>query len=201
MEDMEASSNPKEVFAKMMKNPEKFMKIVKRINERFQEKMKRGDISQEEIMKEAGDMLKKLKEMGGNSKEMNDMFKNMAKSMGQPVGKNTKVDVNAMNRMMKSQDIKDRLRAKMAQKQAASADPNFELQNVGDNSDHLVYRPSNAEPAQKTMLSDIPKKTKEEEAAELDKLVAEIESAGTASANSANANPSTNNKKKAKKKK
>ena len=201
MNDMNPNGNPKEIFAKLMKNPDKMMKIVKKIHTRFQEKIKKGDISQEEIMKEAGDMLKKLKEMGGNSKEMNDMFKNMAKSMGQPVGKNTKVDVNAMNRMMKSQDIKDRLRAKMAQKQAATAtsDPNFELQNVGD--DHLVYRPSNAEPVQKTMLSQMPKKTKEEEAAELDKLVAEIEGAGAAGVNGANANPSTNNKKKAKKKK
>ena len=202
MNDMNPNGNPKEIFAKLMKNPDKMMKIVKKIHTRFQEKIKRGDISQEEIMKEAGDMLKKLKEMGGNSKEMNDMFKNMAKSMGQPIGKNTKVDVNAMNRMMKSQDIKDRLRAKMTQKQPAntSIDPNFELQNIGDNSDHLVYRPSNSsEPVQKTMLSDIPKKTKEEEAAELDKLVAEIEGTGANGASSAN--PSTNNKKKAKKKK
>ena len=195
LNEMNPNGNPKEIFAKLMKNPDKMMKIVKKIHTRFQEKIKKGDISQEEIMKEAGDMLKKLKEMGGNSKEMNDMFKNMAKSMGQPVGKNTKVDVNAMNRMMKSQDIKDRLRAKMTQKTAStsSEDPNFELQNVGTDPDHLVYRPSNAEPVQKTLLSQMPKKTKEEEAAELDKLVAEIE--GTSSAKG------TNNKKKAKKKK
>jgi hypothetical protein len=185
MEDMNATSNPKEVFAKMMKNPEKFMKIVKKINERFQEKMKRGDISQEEIMKEAGDMLKKLKEMGGNSKEMNDMFKNMAKSMGQPVGKNTKVDVNAMNRMMKSNDIKERLRAKMTAKKAASsfeaenAKANYELEQTGDN--RLVYRPTDAEKGEKSTSK--PVLTKEQEAAQLDALVAEIEGAGAPSSN------------------
>jgi len=169
----------------MMKNPEKFMKIVKKINERFQEKMKRGDISQEEIMKEAGDMLKKLKEMGGNSKEMNDMFKNMAKSMGQPVGKNTKVDVNAMNRMMKSNDIKERLRAKMTAKKAASsfeaenAKANYELEQTGDN--RLVYRPTDAEKGEKSTSK--PVLTKEQEAAQLDALVAEIEGAGAPSSN------------------
>jgi hypothetical protein len=172
----------------MMKNPEKFMKIVKKINERFQEKMKRGDISQEEIMKEAGDMLKKLKEMGGNSKEMNEMFKNMAKSMGQPVGKNTKVDVNAMNRLMKSNDIKERLRAKVAAKQAASS---FELEQMDDN--RLVYRPTDAERGDKSalkhtiptpvltstpVLASTPVLTKEQEAAQLDALVAEIEGTG-----------------------
>ena len=191
MEDMNATSNPKEVFAKMMKNPEKFMKIVKKINERFQEKMKRGDISQEEIMKEAGDMLKKLKEMGGNSKEMNDMFKNMAKSMGQPVGKNTKVDVNAMNRMMKSNDIKERLRAKMSAKKAASAfeaennKANYELEQTGDN--RLVYRPTDAEKGEKSTSKPVLVLTKEQEAAQLDALVAEIEGVGA---------PSTSNKKK-----
>jgi hypothetical protein len=194
MEDMNATSNPKEVFAKMMKNPEKFMKIVKKINERFQEKMKRGDISQEEIMKEAGDMLKKLKEMGGNSKEMNDMFKNMAKSMGQPVGKNTKVDVNAMNRMMKSNDIKERLRAKMSAK--ATATPNYELEQTGDN--HLVYRPTDAEKGEKSSLKpSTPVLTKEQEAAQLDALVAEIEGTGSNS----NPNPNPNPKKKKDKKK
>ena len=198
MEDMNATSNPKEVFAKMMKNPEKFMKIVKKINERFQEKMKRGDISQEEIMKEAGDMLKKLKEMGGNSKEMNDMFKNMAKSMGQPVGKNTKVDVNAMNRMMKSNDIKERLRAKMSANANANAtaNANYELEQTDDN--RLVYRPTDAEKGEKSSLksaplSSTPTLTKEQEAAELDALVAEIEGVGSTS--------TTNKKKKSKDKK
>ena len=193
MEDMNTTSNPKEVFAKMMKNPDKFMKIVKKINERFQEKMKRGDISQEEIMKEAGDMLKKLKEMGGNSKEMNDMFKNMAKSMGQPVGKNTKVDVNAMNRLMKSNDIKERLRAKVAASAIAkqanpNPNPNFELEQTDDN--RLVYRPTDAEKGEKSTLkpptltsialTSVPL-SKEQEAAQLDALVAEIEGVGSSS--------------------
>jgi len=198
MKDMESTTNPKEVFAKMMKNPDKFMKIIKKINERFQDKMKSGDISREEIMKEAGDMLKKLKEMGGNSKEMNDMFKNMAKSMGQPVDKNAKVDVNAMNRMMKSNDIKERLRAKMtanaAVKQAASSS-NYELEQT--DADHLVYRPTDAERGEKSSLKPptVPV-DKAKEAAELDALVAEIEAVGAPS--TANSNKKKKNGKKKK---
>jgi hypothetical protein len=195
MKDMESTTNPKEVFAKMMKNPDKFMKIIKKINERFQDKMKSGDISREEIMKEAGDMMKKLKEMGGNSKEMNEMFKNMAKSMGQPVGKNTKVDVNAMNRMMKSNDIKERLRAKMTANAAAkqAEEPvtkaNYELEQMDDN--RLVYRPVDSERGEKSALKPpsvpVPIVDKAKEAAELDALVAEIEAVGA---------PSNSNKKK-----
>ena len=163
MKDMDENTNPKEIFQKLMKNPEKFMKIIKKINEKFQEKMKRGDISQEEIMKEAGEMMKKMKEMGGNSKQMNEMFQNMAKSMGQTVNKNMKVDTNAMTRMMKSQDIKDRLRTKVEQKK------NYELQSVGDN--HLVYRPLDAEKGEKSILPPTP--VVEEK--NIDELVAFIE--------------------------
>ena len=200
MRDMDSTTNPKEVFAKMMKNPDKFMKIIKKINERFQDKMKSGDISREEIMKEAGDMLKKLKEMGGNSKEMNDMFKNMAKSMGQPVGKNTKVDVNAMNRMMKSNDIKERLRAKMTAKNMTEepvTKANYELEQK--DADHLVYRPADSERGEKSGLKppSVPIIDKAKEAAELDALVAEIEGVGAPSSTSnANKKKKANGKKK-----
>jgi hypothetical protein len=171
MKDMNENTNPKEIFQKMMKNPDKFMKIIKKINEKFQEKMKRGDISQEEIMKEAGEMLKKMKEMGGNSKQMNEMFQNMAKSMGQNVNKNMKVDTNAMTRMMKSQDIKDRLRNKLEQKK------NYELQNVDDG--NLVYRPLDVEKGEKSsrpllLETETPAQVPEKS---LDELVAYIEGA------------------------
>ena len=182
MKDMNENTNPKDIFQKMMKNPDKFMKIIKKINEKFQEKMKRGDISQEEIMKEAGEMLKKMKEMGGNSKQMNEMFQNMAKSMGQNVNKNMKVDTNAMTRMMKSQDIKDRLRTKLEQKK------NFELQKVDD--EHLVYRPLDVEKGEKSSRP-LPPPEKS-----LDELVAYIEGTPAEPSNATN-----KKKNKAKKKK
>lgn len=189
MEDMNENTNPKEIFQKMMKNPDKFMKIIKKINEKFQDKMKRGDISQEEIMKEAGEMLKKMKEMGGNSKQMNEMFQNMAKSMGQNVNKNMKVDTNAMTRMMKSQDIKDRLRTKLEQKK------NFELQKVTDN--HLVYRPLDGEKGEKSSIHVSSSSSSEHvQEKSIDELVAFIEGTDT------NIKESANKKKnKAKKKK
>ena len=167
-EDFNESSDPKEVFSKLMRHPEKFMKIVQKINQKFQDKMKSGDLSKEDIMKEASEMLQKMKEMGGNSSQMNEMFQNMAKSMGQTVNKNTKVDTNAMTRMMKSQDIKDRIRNKLEQKK------NYELQNISDN--HLVYRPLDMEKGEKSsrpaFLENAPPPVQEKS---LDELVAFIE--------------------------
>jgi hypothetical protein len=192
MKDMDETTNPKEIFQKMMKNPDKFMKIIKKINEKFQEKMNRGDISQEEIMKEAGEMLKKMKEMGGNSKQMNEMFQNMAKSMGQSVNKNMKVDTNAMTRMMKSQDIKDRLRTKLEQKK------NFELQKVDDN--NLVYRPFDGEKGEKSSIHVSSSSSEHVQEKSIDDLVAFIEGTGTGT--DKNIKESANKKKnKAKKKK
>jgi hypothetical protein len=192
MKDMDETTNPKELFQKMMRNPDKFMKIIKKINEKFQDKMKKGDISQEEIMKEAGEMLKKMKEMGGNSKQMNEMFQNMAKSMGQSVNKNMKVDTNAMSRMMKSQDIKERLRSKLEQKK------NYELQSVGDN--HLVYRPLDVEKGEKSLLlEDVQVPVTKEKEKSLDELVAYIE--GPNSTTTSTQEPNNKKKNKAKKKK
>lgn len=164
-DDINSETQPKDLFKKLMKNPAKLMELVKKISSKFQDKMKRGDISQEEMMREATEMLRKMKEMGGDSKQMTEMFQNMAKSMGMS-GKNVKVDTNAMNRMVKHQSIKDRLREKLAQKKQQE----FELKAAADNQDHFIYRPIDGEKAEMSM---IPPPTYD-----IDAIVAEIEAAG-----------------------
>jgi hypothetical protein len=112
--------------------------------------MKSGDLSQEELMKEAGEMLRKMKDMGGNSKQMNEMFRNMAQNMGAGnIGKNMKVDTNRLDRMLKSQDIKDRMRAKLDKKKQ----DNFVLEKT-QIPNNLVYRPVDEEKAEKTFMTD-----------------------------------------------
>ena len=165
MDDLNADTKPKDLFQKLMKNPAKFMELVKKISNKFQEKMKRGDISQEEVMKEATEMLRKMKEMGGDSKQMTEMFQNMAKSMGMG-GKNVKVDTNAMNRMVKQQSMKDRLRAKLDMKRQQE----FELKQAAENVNNLIYRPLDGEKAEMSM---IPK-----EEMDIDAIVASIEAVG-----------------------
>jgi len=163
-DDIHAETQPKDLFKKLMKNPAKLMELVKKISSKFQDKMKRGDISQEEMMREATEMLRKMKEMGGDSKQMTEMFQNMAKSMGMG-GKNVKVDTNAMNRMVKQQSIKDRLRAKLEQKKQND----FELKAAVDNQDHLVYRPLDGEKAEMSMIPPV---------YDIDAIAAEIEATG-----------------------
>ena len=148
-EDLEGNANPMDVLKRLMRHPDKLMKLVKRIQNKFEDKMNSGDLSQEDIMKEAGDMLKKMKEMGGNSKQMNEMFQNMAKSMGGSMGKNMKVDTNRIDRMLKTESTKERLRAKLEKKKQE----NFVLEKT-THANNFVYRPIDGEKAEKTIMTN-----------------------------------------------
>jgi Sec-independent protein translocase protein TatA len=77
-------------------------------------------------MKEAGDLMGKMKDMGGQD-QFNEMFKNMAKSMG-GMGKNMKLDTNALDRMTKQASTRDRIRAKMQDRKQKQIDE-LEKQN------------------------------------------------------------------------
>lgn len=153
-------SKPTDVFKKLMRHPDKLMKLVQKIQGKFQQKMDSGDLSQEDLMKEAGDMLRKMKEMGGNSKQMNEMFQNMAKGMGGSMGKNMKIDTNRLDRMMKAQDTKERIRAKLEKKRQEA---NFTLEQTNDPK-NLVYRPLDGEKPEKSFMTN----------EEIDKLCADI---------------------------
>lgn len=150
-DEFDENSNPADILKKLMRHPDKLMKLVQKIQNKFQEKMKSGDLSQEELMKEAGEMLRKMKDMGGNSKQMNEMFRNMARNMGggENIAKNMKVDTNRVDRMLKTQDIKDRMRAKLDKKKQ----DNFVLEKT-QTPNNLVYRPIDEEKQEKTFMTD-----------------------------------------------
>lgn len=96
-ENGEGLHNTQDVLKKLMKDPKKISGLMKTVGSKLDSKMKSGEISKDELVKEAGDLLGKMKEMGGG-KEFNNMFKNIAKNMG-GLGKNARVDTNAFKRM------------------------------------------------------------------------------------------------------
>lgn len=193
--DFGENAAPTDILKKLMRNPDKIMKLVQKVQGKFQQKMNSGDLSQEDLMKEAGDMLRKMKEMGGNSKQMHEMFQNLAKNMGGMGGssKNMRMDTGKLDRMMKSQETRERMRAKLEKrKQEATAAQNalaesYALESQGNN--NLVYRPVGGEKAEKTKLSD----------AQIADLTKEFEGAITTAADKSSSNKKKNKKKKAKK--
>ena len=128
MDDADGSvKTTQDVFQKIIKNPKKMMDLLKVVNTKLTSKMQSGDISQEDIMKEAGDILGRMKDMGGaGGVDFQEMMKGMMKNMGGMagmagmMGKGAKMDMNALNRMSQGMATKDRLRQKLAAKQAAN---------------------------------------------------------------------------------
>jgi len=93
--------NPQDVIKKLMKNPGKISELMKTVGSKLDAKMKNGEISKDELMKEATEMMGKMKEMGQEG-ELNEMLKNMAKNMG-GLGKNMRIDTSKLDRMTKKQ--------------------------------------------------------------------------------------------------
>lgn len=109
--DINESSNPQEIIKNLMKNPNKIKNLMKTVSGRLDEKMKNGEISREDIMKEAGDFLNEMKNTRGEA-GMNDMLKSMMKNMGGGLGKNAKINKSALNRLMKQSENKDKMMKK-----------------------------------------------------------------------------------------
>lgn len=113
--DEDTETNPKDIFKKLVRNPNKITGLMKKVSSKLEEKMKSGNISKEELMKEAGDIMKKMKDMGGGN-EFGDMMKNMAKTMG---GKNARVNMGLINQMTTQNDNRERLLKKLEDRRQA----------------------------------------------------------------------------------
>ena len=118
----------KDVLMKLIKDPKKMVLILKKITTKLQERMKRGDISQEELMAEMAGLMEKMKDMGGGA-DFTDMMKGLAgtpfmkmfeKGLG---GGGAKMDMNKLNQMSKQAEMKERLRKKMEMKKAQAQAP------------------------------------------------------------------------------
>ena len=128
-----------DLIGKIIKNPKKVMTLMKTISGKLQAKMKSGEISEEEIMKEAGELMGKMKGMKGMG-PMNEMFKNLAKGMG---GGKAGLNVGALQRMQKQMAMKERMRSKIEEKAQAeaakhierTADPTRAVFRLGDDED------------------------------------------------------------------
>jgi hypothetical protein len=112
--EAENLTNTDDAMKLFMKDPKKLMSLMKKISTKLDKKMESGDISREEMMQEASEMLNKMKEMGGGDK-MKEMFEKFAKGMG-GLGKNMRLDQNALTRMNTFEESKTRMRSKLQQK-------------------------------------------------------------------------------------
>jgi Asp-tRNA(Asn)/Glu-tRNA(Gln) amidotransferase C subunit len=150
-----------DVLKLLMKDPSRIKQLMKTLSTKLDDKMKSGEYSREELMREAGDLMHKMKDMGGQDQFM-DMFKNMAQSMG----KNMRMDTNAMDRMTKQASTRERLRKNMdlkrqqkeaeieAQKQRAreqaAKQAKFSMNTAGENK--FVFRLDGEDTQEKSFI-------------------------------------------------
>jgi hypothetical protein len=136
--------------------------------------MKSGEISRDEIMKEASELFGKMKDMGGTD-QFTEMFKNLTKSMG-GMGKNMRMDTNALDRMTKQQATRERMLKKLqARKESAALENQMRAQPAppvayslqqNQQTNNLVFRLDGEAAQEKTyihpdLLSDMEKDEKE----------------------------------------
>jgi urease gamma subunit len=162
--DMENTTDAKDVFQKLFKNPGKMMNMVKNIGNKIDEKIKSGEIKESELMSEGMDLLNKMQSMPG----MGDMQK-MFSQMGIPgLGKGGKLNMGAMeamlNKNMKAAKMKERMQAKVAAKNASSttlAKDNDNTNNVKTiiSDDEIVKIFSTGEKVEKTPRGAKPPQT------------------------------------------
>jgi hypothetical protein len=172
-EDIDQLNNTEDAMKLFMKDPKKLISLMKKISGKLDKKMADGDLSRDEIMKEATEMLNKMKEMGGGEK-VKEMFEKFAKGMG-GMGKNMRMDMNALNRMTAAEDTRTRLRSKLQQKKdkqrdaieklkqdrqklaeaqlAALKNTNYSLETVSP--DNLVFRLEGEGAQEKTSLKSL----------------------------------------------
>jgi len=170
--DEEQPTSTQDVLKKMMKNPKKIMDLMKTVSGKLDQKMKNGDISKDEIMKEATEWMSKMKDMGGTD-QFNEMFKNLTKNMG-GLGKNMKIDQNALDRMTKTQSMKERMRNKLEQRrqqamaQAALNQSKAVIQE-SNTPNNYVFRMENEGVQEKTYIS------KKQQDQEIDDIMAKLD--------------------------
>ena len=157
--------NMSNVFQKLFKNPGKLMNMVKNVGKKLDDKFKKGDIKESELMKEASDLLSNMKNMPG-MKDLSSMLGKMGMSglggLAGLGGKGGKINMGALQSQlqqnMKHAKMKERMQSKLQQKQQAQQqvmntthqNPNSSSINNNTRPNTSVYMASSGETIQQT---------------------------------------------------
>ena len=139
-QDLSGASSVSDVFQQLFKDPTRLLKMVNKLGKSLDEKIKSGEIKESELMEEAQEMMKNLKNVPG-MKNMQGLLEKMG--MGNMMGgKGGKINFGAMNgrlnQNIKTAKMKERMRAKLEKRRQMRAQQEaFTNQNTvvstGDN--------------------------------------------------------------------
>jgi len=118
--DMDNNKNAQDAFKNMFNNPAKLMNVVKNVGSKLDNKIKSGELTESEIISEGMDILNKMKNVPGMGN-----IQHMMAQMG--LGKNAKMNMNAMEANMQ-QNLK---MAQMRERMKKKAETKTSSDNVG----------------------------------------------------------------------
>ena len=114
--DIENEQSVSEVFQKLIKDPMKLMDLVKNVGGKLDDKLKSGDLKESELLAEASEIMKKMKDMPGMN-NLQEMLGKMGLNAGGGKGSSGKMNMSAMqsqlNRSMKAAKQRERLQSKV----------------------------------------------------------------------------------------
>lgn len=113
-EDAKNVKTNQDILKLLMKNPARIQQLIKLIGEKVKDKLNSGEVDQDQMMKEAVDILSKFKDMGGGMDGMKQMFQQMGVNMP----KGARMDTSKLERMTSFQKTKERLKKRALEKQA-----------------------------------------------------------------------------------
>ena len=99
------SDNPEDFMKNLMKDPSKIMGLVQNIGSKLEGKLKSHDLKDEDMMKEASDIMNQMNDIPG--------LKEMMSKMGMNGKMDMKGMMNKMEQTKKQNDTKERMRKKM----------------------------------------------------------------------------------------
>ena len=116
--DPDNMSSANDYFQTLFKNPTKLMGLVKNVGDKLDHKIKSGDIKESELIEEASNIVKRMRDMPGM-----ENIQQMLSKMGIPNigGKNMKVNMGAvenhLNQNLKMAKTRERLKKKLDSQQ------------------------------------------------------------------------------------
>ena len=108
--DLNDVSSVGEVFQKLFKNPGKLMKIVKKVGDKLDAKLKSGEIKESELLKEASELMNKMGKTPGNMNNLLGQF-----GIGKKINKNA--FQAHMQQNIKKAKLRERMKEKLERKQ------------------------------------------------------------------------------------
>lgn len=118
--DPENMGDAEDYFKNLFKNPGKLMSLVKNVGDKLDSKIKSGQINERELIEEASNIVKRMKDMPGMENIQSMLSKMGIPNVGNLGGRNSKVNMgelqNQLNNNLKKAKMKERLRQKMDDK-------------------------------------------------------------------------------------